>query len=86
MFLGLNLLKSDDLGSKRRNLGFKRSEKGQKDPWDGCSRASRRPELTETKDPMGERNPLVKSHIPGDEIHRKILKFQSWNSWILWRC
>ena len=31
MFLGLNLLKFDDLGSKRRKLGFKRSEKGQKD-------------------------------------------------------
>ena len=31
MFLGLNWLKFDDLGSKRRNLGFKRSEKGQKD-------------------------------------------------------
>ena len=24
---------------------------------------------------MGERNPLVKSHIPGDEIHGKILNF-----------
>ena len=27
--------------------------------------------LTKNKGPMGERNPLVKSHIPGDEIHRK---------------
>ena len=24
---------------------------------------------------MGERNPLVKSHIPGDEIHEKYLSF-----------
>ena len=36
-------------------------------------------ELIENKDPMGERNPLVKSHRPGDEIHGKILKFWGWN-------
>ena len=28
-----------------------------------------------TRDPMGERNPLVKSHIPGDNIHEKIIGF-----------
>ena len=33
-----------------------------------------------TRDPMGERNPLVKSHIHGDEIHRKILKFWGWTA------
>ena len=42
MFLGLKLIKYDDLGSKRHNLGFKRSEKYQKDPYEGCCRASRR--------------------------------------------
>ena len=26
---------------------------------------------------MGERNPLVKSHIPGDEIHGKYLYFRA---------
>ena len=51
MFLGLNLLKSDDLGSKQRNLGFKRSGKGQNDPWKGCCRASRRPGLTVRRAP-----------------------------------
>ena len=28
-----------------------------------------------TSDAMGERNPLVKSHMYGDEIHEKILNF-----------
>ena len=46
MFLGLNLLKYDDLGSKRHNLGFERSGKGQKDPWESCCRAKRRLGLT----------------------------------------
>ena len=32
MFLGLNWLKSDDLGSKQRILGFKESGKRPKDP------------------------------------------------------
>ena len=35
--------------------------------------------LNETKDPMSERNPLVKSHITGDEIHEKILLFRGLN-------
>ena len=35
--------------------------------------------LTKTRDPMGERNPLVKSDIPGDEINSKILRFWGWN-------
>ena len=45
-FLGLNWLKFDDLGSKRHNLGFKWSGKGQQDPWKCCCGASRRPGLT----------------------------------------
>ena len=40
MFLGLNRQKSHDLGSKQRNLGFEKSGKGQKDPWESCCRAS----------------------------------------------
>ncbi|WMV37473.1 hypothetical protein MTR67_030858 [Solanum verrucosum] len=33
---------------------------------------------------MGERNPVVKSHIPGDEIHEEILLFQLGNiSWLV---
>ena len=51
MFVGLNVLKYDDLGSKRRNLGFKRSGKGQKDHWEGCCRASRQPGLTVRRAP-----------------------------------
>ena len=46
MFLGLNWLKSDDLGSKGRNLGSKQSGKGQKDPWESCCRNKRWPGLT----------------------------------------
>ena len=38
-----------------------------------------------TRDPMGEKNPLVKSHISGDEIDGKILMFRGWNCWMLWR-
>ena len=41
IFLGLNLLKYDDLGSKQRKLGFKRSLKGSKDPWESCCRTKR---------------------------------------------
>ena len=35
--------------------------------------------LQKIRDPMGERNPLVKSHIPGDEIHVETLRFMGWN-------
>ena len=51
MFLGLNRQKSHDLGSKQRNLGFEKSGKGQKYPWEGGYRASRRPELTVRRAP-----------------------------------
>ena len=51
MFLGLIKLKYDVLGSKRRNLGFKQSGKGQKDPWKGCCQASRWPGLTVRRAP-----------------------------------
>ena len=37
MFLGLNWLNYDDLGSKQCNLGFKQSWKGPKDPWESYS-------------------------------------------------
>ena len=46
MFLGSNWLKYDDLGSKRRNLGFKQSGKGPKDHWESCCRDKRWPGLT----------------------------------------
>ena len=36
-----------------------------------------------TRDLMGERNPLVKSLNPGDEIHGKTLRFRGWNCWKL---
>ena len=32
-----------------------------------------------TRNPMGEKYQLVKSHIPGDEIHREVLRFKGWN-------
>ena len=51
MFLVKKWLKSSNLGSKRRKLGFKRTGKGQKDPWEGCYWASLWPGLTVCRAP-----------------------------------
>ena len=36
-----------------------------------------------TRNPIGEKNPLVKSYVPGYEIHGETLEFQGWNCWNL---
>ena len=87
MFLGLNRLKSDDLGSKRCNLGFKWSRKGQKDPWEDCCRASRRPGLTDRRAPNAMS--LISSWGPiwqdfskmGITFNTEVWFYQGWWIW-----